>query len=96
MQCHHPMCRNDFRPAHHEQVYCSAECRKAWTLWAKTEGPKLMREIVLWRVGRKRGGAGPSYPLSGLARLADDVIFDERQRRERVAKAAELAAWAGP
>jgi hypothetical protein len=44
--CHWHKCCEPFEPNNNRQKYCSAECRKKWSEWAKARGINVVSVVT--------------------------------------------------
>ena len=71
-------CRQVFKPARGDQVFCNRQCKRAWHAWREGKGAQAVELLIKWRGRRLPGG------FTALTAFADDLLHEHREREARL------------
>ncbi|MEE8206892.1 MAG: hypothetical protein V3T82_08075 [Nitrospinaceae bacterium] len=69
-------CGDDFETENPDKAFCSSKCQQAWNNFWKSQGPRLAKAMLTWRVDRAKGA------MTEVCRTFSKARTAHKQRRE--------------
>ena len=75
-------CESDFETDNPDKAFCSSTCQQAWNNFWKSQGPRMAKVMLTWRVGRKKGAMTEVCRTFSKARAAHKQRREDRKESE--------------
>ena len=77
-----PECEGGFETDNPDKEFCSSKCQQAWNNFWKSQGPRIAKAMLTWRVGRKKGAMTEVCRTFSKARAAHKQRREDRKESE--------------